>query len=276
MLPSLDPAAALVVAHPGHELRVHHWLELTRPFVIVLTDGSGHNGQSRLASTTRVLAAAGARPGPIYGRFTDAELYAAIRLGDAAGLLRFARELAAALSAGAIHTVVGDALEGFNPGHDLCRFLVNVAVSLIQRRTGRELENYDFLLDGSSEHHPHASDLRVELDEAALRRKLAAADRYPELKGEADAALARFGPREFRTETLRRVSDVRQGLAGMAQEPPDYERYGEMRVRAGYYDRVIRFRDDVLPLVRSLWRQAGLPTDEAARVAPPADPAQRP
>jgi hypothetical protein len=62
MLPSLDPAAALVVAHPGHELRVHHWLELTRPFVIVLTDGSGHSGQSRLASTTRVLAAAGARP----------------------------------------------------------------------------------------------------------------------------------------------------------------------------------------------------------------------
>ena len=28
--------AALIVAHPGHELRVHHWMELARPLVLVL------------------------------------------------------------------------------------------------------------------------------------------------------------------------------------------------------------------------------------------------
>lgn len=31
--------AALVVAHPGHELRVYGWLEQARPRVFVLTDG---------------------------------------------------------------------------------------------------------------------------------------------------------------------------------------------------------------------------------------------
>ena len=36
--------AALIVAHPGHELRVHHWMELARPLVLVLTDGSGRQG----------------------------------------------------------------------------------------------------------------------------------------------------------------------------------------------------------------------------------------
>jgi hypothetical protein len=44
-----------MIAHPGHELRVHHWIERTRPLVFVLTDGSGHTGVSRLASTTAVL-----------------------------------------------------------------------------------------------------------------------------------------------------------------------------------------------------------------------------
>src|SRR5207302_1404403 len=31
--------SALLVAHPGHELRVHGWLERERPLVFVLTDG---------------------------------------------------------------------------------------------------------------------------------------------------------------------------------------------------------------------------------------------
>src|SRR5207253_5484219 len=31
--------AALVIAHPGHELRVYHWLRLARPSVFILTDG---------------------------------------------------------------------------------------------------------------------------------------------------------------------------------------------------------------------------------------------
>ena len=184
--------------------------------------------------------------------------------------MHLARELAATFSALAIDTVVGDALEGFNPSHDLCRFVINVAVSLVQRYTGRALENYDGALDGSSEHrpgNPHAAGLLVEVDEAALQRKLAAAHRYAELKVETDAALARFGPREFRTEHPRPVLDVRQGLDRVAQEPPDYERYGDMRVRAGCYDGVIRYRDDVRPLVHALWRQAGLTPGDAARSA---------
>src|SRR5438034_752023 len=35
---SSNARAALFIAHPGHELLVHGWLELVRPFVFVLTD----------------------------------------------------------------------------------------------------------------------------------------------------------------------------------------------------------------------------------------------
>ena len=43
-----EQSAALVIAHPGHELRIHHWLERARPVTFVLTDGSGHTDHSRI------------------------------------------------------------------------------------------------------------------------------------------------------------------------------------------------------------------------------------
>src|ERR1051326_4543446 len=70
--------AALMIGHPGHELRMHGWLESVRPIVFILTDGSGRTGQSRLDSTTQILARAGATPGSIYGRLTDLALYTAL------------------------------------------------------------------------------------------------------------------------------------------------------------------------------------------------------
>jgi hypothetical protein len=261
--------AALVVAHPGHELRLHHWLELTQPVVFVLTDGSGHTGQSRLASTTGVLAAAAARPGSIYGRFTDAGLYTLMREGNPAPFVGLARELAAALSSLEVGIVAGDALEGFNPSHDLCRYIINVAVSLMQQDTQRAPENYDFLLDGDPGSRPQGAGgaVLVELDDAALQRKLAAAAGYPELKAETAAALERFGVGAFRTECLRPVLDLREGLDRLEIQPPAYERFGEMRVRDGYYDHVIRYRETVQPLVRALWSESGVPKARTKRPA---------
>jgi hypothetical protein len=258
---STSRKAALVVAHPGHELRVYHWLELARPTVFVLTDGSGCGQRSRLDSTSRVLESAGAARGPVYGSFTDAELYAAVIAGDAPRLLATARTLARAFSDSGVDYVVGDALEGFSPSHDLCRFLINLAIELIHRATGHELENFDFLLDGSPESCAEplrASALRITLDDASLERKLRTAAGYAELKAETEAALERFGSRAFLTEYLRPVPDRRQGLDRMEREPPSYEAYGEERVRRGSYDQVIRNRANVRPLVNALWQVAEL------------------
>ena len=47
--------SALVVAHPGHELRVFHWMERTRPLYCCLTEGSGGAASSRMRSTDIVL-----------------------------------------------------------------------------------------------------------------------------------------------------------------------------------------------------------------------------
>lgn len=256
--------AALVIGHPGHELRVHRWLELARPVVHVITDGSGRTGRSRIPSTRSVLARAGARPGTanVFGCCSDAEVYTALLAGDLALPLRIVRSLAEALAD--VDYVVADALEGFNPSHDLCRFLVNAAVALVAERTGREVGNYDVLLDGNprgSLDPPRPETAVLNLDDADLARKIEAAKGYPELRAETKNALQRFGAEAFRVEVLRPVTDRREGLDHLDEEPPYYERYGQGQVAAGHYRDVIGYRTNVRPLVHAVWRAVGLEPD---------------
>ncbi len=237
--------------------RVHHWIERTRPLVLVLTDGSGHTGVSRLASTTTVLERAGATPGPIYGRLSDREVYRAILDGNVDLFAGLADELAAVLDEAEIGCVVGDAVEGFNPGHDVCRLVINAALLRLAER-GRHPANFELPLEGAPEECPpedRADAIRLELDGEALQRKLAAAAGYPEMAHEMERALASHGRDSFGVECLR---PVRYGLeiGGRHTQPPFYESYGEKQVAAGIYREVIRFRDHMAPLAEGLGRLA--------------------
>src|ERR1041384_52475 len=109
MTKSQQQRAILVIAHPGHELRVHGWLEATAPAVWILTDGSGHTGRSRIDSTTRVLAATGAVPGPVYGPMSDADLYNAVLGFNHQPFLEIVDKLAAAMLHDKVDCIAGDA-----------------------------------------------------------------------------------------------------------------------------------------------------------------------
>jgi hypothetical protein len=65
--------------------------------------------RSRLDATTEILARCGARPAPIYGRMTDAELYRALLDGRHELFVNLAEELAASLRREAIELVAGHA-----------------------------------------------------------------------------------------------------------------------------------------------------------------------
>lgn len=249
-----DRRAALVVAHPGHELRVHGWMELAHPFVCVLTDGSGHSGQSRLESTTRLLNKSGAPLGSIYGRFKDVDIYTAILNSDFGIFMDLAKELGEAFVRDAVEYVVGDAIEGYNPIHDLCRSVINAAVELANKRKTNRIANFDFLVVGLPDLRSDESrggEVWLSLDEVALERKLEAAKSYIELRDDVGRMIDEGGIASFRFEALRPViSGVRTD--GLVQEPPFYERYGERQVAEGYYHRVIRYREHILPLAEAL------------------------
>src|SRR5689334_15474555 len=70
--------AAFVAAHPGHELAVLGWLTAARPLVHVLTDGSGHVGQSRADATETLVTSLGARTAPPFAALSDAAIYRAM------------------------------------------------------------------------------------------------------------------------------------------------------------------------------------------------------
>ena len=245
-------SAALVVAHPGHELRVYGWLGLTRPTVFVLTDGSGHSGRSRLSSTTKLGAEAGVGFGGIYGRFTDIDLYKAVLDREFQVFTSLADELTRELVEDEIAYVVGDAIEGYNPAHDVCRMVINAAVQLSKRRHGHEIANFDFLLVGNPSAGSEADwAICVTLEENTHRQKLAAAAAYTELDRDVSRALGSFGADAFRVEYLRPV-DNSSIDAGLFDDPPFYEQYGEKQVSRGYYDRVLRHRQHMIPLSEAL------------------------
>src|SRR5689334_11802051 len=70
--------AAIVVGHPGHELKVFGWVSEHRPRIYVFTDGSGQNGMSRLPATANLVSELGAERGEIFGAAADTRIYRAI------------------------------------------------------------------------------------------------------------------------------------------------------------------------------------------------------
>jgi hypothetical protein len=297
-LPSLfqSQRPALVVGHPGHELLVHGWMERAQPTVFVLTDGSGGEGQPRLASTTRVIERTGARPGAIYGAFSDKDFYTRLLDRDFSTITRLFRSLTRAFALEQIDCVVGDSAEGHNPTHDLCRLLVNAAVARAAR-DGQTIGNFEFpqvgrpdgsdrerassaasasgsSASGSSAATSGAADREsIALDDEELRRKLEAAAAYPEMAAEVERALAAYGVAWCRTEWFLRAQD--HPTRAHRTHAPYYETFGAKRVAEGLYSRVLRYQEHMEPVIDHLQRLACADDDVLEELATPAGTARR-
>jgi hypothetical protein len=243
---------ALIVAHPGHDVSVFGWLSLARPQVCIFTDGSGMSSASRLPSSRALLGGVGASPGDVFGVGPDTTFYQAILNGDAAFFLELVDRLARALVRHEADLVVGDASEGYDPNHDVCRVAIDAAVTIAARRLRRPIANYelafgDWLLPGSRRHD--AACQHVELGDALLHRKLKAARRYTGLDAEVERALAAVGEDFFRVECFRPAS---ASTSQMPSDKPYYETVGEQRLAGGSVASVIRYIEHVAPLATAI------------------------
>jgi hypothetical protein len=153
-------------------------------------------------------------------------------------------------------------VEGFNPSHDVCRYLINTAVRLASAASGQPIRCYAFPLDGDPGlglDNSHGRALRVSLDDEMLEYKLRAAHAYPELQSEVETTLRRFGTEPFRTEWLNPV-DLSDPYGWEADRIPFYESYGVQRVASGAYDHVVTFREHLRPLADALWCHCAVTT----------------
>jgi hypothetical protein len=249
---------ALVVGHPGHELKVFGWMSECKPRVYVITDGSGRGGISRTSSTAALLRRLGICHGEMFGAISDAEIYGAMLTQNLSRFLTLVDELAASFLKHQIDCVAGDAAEGFNPTHDICRALINAAVLLAQRMTGQEIANFEFFLTEWEQQRPgplhdeHC--LHWTLNDQLLSEKIAAAERYVELKDEVRRAIGQHGEGYFRSECLRRV--INPVPRHDTSKKPFYEMWGEQQVNRGEYQSVIRLKEHILPLVDAIFHHA--------------------
>jgi len=244
---------ALLAAHPGHELKVFGWIAAYKPRIYVITDGSGHGGVSRLPSTMQLLAPLGIEVDEIFGLISDRELYQAILDMRISWFLGILDRIADSFIANRVDLVLGDALEGFNPAHDICRMLADAAATIVNRKAGRTISNYRYCLTewdrNRREHHDEVCSHFI-LDDDGLRRKIEAAERYVELKDEVRNALAIRGVEYFRVECLKKVGTpfLQWDYSGK----PDYEVWGEKRVEAGKYQSVIRYHQHIAPIADAI------------------------
>jgi hypothetical protein len=237
----------LFFAHPGHELRVHHFIERVRPTVIVLTDGSGATAQSRLDDSRDLLDRLGAHPSALFGPLTDREAYTALMAADASRFVGYAEVIGEMLRASRTRSVVIDAAEGYNPVHDICHWIGRSAVRRA-RLLGAPIDLFE--VDLVSHPDPSGDGLRLCLDDEAFERKLATIARYQALKGETDAAFERYGREAFRVEYLRPL--VGAPVPPDAASVPYYEQVGEARVKEGRYSMVLRYGTHVRRVIETL------------------------
>jgi hypothetical protein len=220
--------AALVIAHPSHELRVHGWLELAQPKVFIWTDGSGRSGPPRLDWTTKILARTGATQGSIYGRLTDAAIYTAVLQRNYEVFINLVDELASEFVHEQIEYVVGDALEGHNVSHEVGRMMTGAAVEIATRMRGRAILNFDFVVVGPPDDCPQkvrSQALKLSLDDAFFKRKLAAAtSHHPKLAADVNAALGGeplLGIRRFADPELAIAATGEVGDMARLREYPE-------------------------------------------------------
>jgi hypothetical protein len=252
MLPSNH---RLLIAHPGHELLLHGWIQRTRPVVHVLTDGSGGGSTGRLERTAEYLHESAATPGAIFGRFSDHQAYEMILSGNVELLFSVVSALAVELKAEQPDWLVTDAAEGYNPVHDLCRLIAGAAIELAEVAT----HHYEYPVVGGPLSYGSASAevLVADLDDTAWTAKIAQAQSRAGLLPDIAGLLSLYGANAFRREAFRRVTDW---TAIDCDTPPLYEKFGTERVAASRYGQVIRRADHLVPLRDELRIRVGTPS----------------
>lgn len=236
----------LVLAHPGHELRIFHWMERVRPEVCILTDGSGGNQSSRTEYSKGTLAAAGAEPGPVFGQTSDRNWYEAILAGDAAPFRHVANALIETVGNAPAVTVVADAVDGYNPVHDLTSAIGAAVAARLAAAGAAVTRLVSAAVPGSCGRH----ETEVLLDRQARARKMAAVRAYIPLAEEA-RRIFEEAPESFGREVL-----MRQDFDWPERFEPQWEKFAKDRVATGRYANPITYRDHVLPIARAIlgWR----------------------
>jgi hypothetical protein len=169
----------VVFSHPNHELAIFGLLQRRRPSLIYLTDGGG---PERIEQTQRGLASIGLLDRAVFLNHREQRLYDALLDGDLAFYRDLARQVRTTIAERKPAEVLCDAVEFYNPVHDVSLPVVWAAVGepaipifevpLIHQRPG-ERETYEVQRPRASR---RAEQIELQLSAEELAAKLHARD----------------------------------------------------------------------------------------------------
>ena len=240
---SPERRAALVVAHPAHEIRVLQWLSQTRAHTYVLTQGSRSSAETsrRQASEDLISSVGGTMSG--WGGIWDRDLYKCLLNGAVAPFERWTSELADDLAGREVDLVVADAWQFYNVAHDLTHLMARLATARASAVLRRPIAFFDYpvvpdeMAPGVAAQRAVAT---LRLNEAEAMSKRAAAAAIADIAGDATDIEAVEGNHAFARESFREPPAL-QTLLQTPCETPLYERFGEQRVQSNIYFDVIRW-----------------------------------
>ena len=239
----------LLIAHPGHELRIFEWVRRVRPHVVMLTHGDGSIGQPRLEDSEHLLHQIGVRVRTDWLQpVSDGAVYQALLDTDVSLIDGWLARLTHAAQREPFDCIVADEAEGYNPSHDLCRVLANRLQHRLQQAgsTVRALE-FPLIEHPCDPARSARAEIDITLSPQELDTKLALMKSYaercsPVLAQELQTMLDRFGEQAFARECIYEASVTPYEQGQLPVTAPYFETRGEERMKAGIYQHVIRAR----------------------------------
>lgn len=152
---------ALSIAHPGHELRLHGFLEAAKPFVFLLGNGGDDKKVNALHNylggiyhhTSAIGGNENARDvtytmeqkGKSKTKFiSDEEIILEIQQQDISFFELYTKKMANMFLFNKVEHVAMDAAEGFYAAHDICHVMTKLAARLAEKVSGKKITLYEF------------------------------------------------------------------------------------------------------------------------------------
>lgn len=241
----------VVFSHPNHEISVYGLMTRERPMAAYLTDGGGGE---RLLGTMKSVADLGVRA--IYLDRTEASFYEAVLRKDMGFWRAVVQQLSALISATDPDQILCDAVEYYNPVHDMslplvqaaarkagCRAAI-MAVPLVWEKSNGTFSIQRALpMDASREFWINLS------DNESARKRAALSTYYAPLR-------AQMGFTDAQVDMACRTEYLVQPASPLREPDPGvhlrYDRRGHEAKAAGKVQEAISYRDHYLPVVREL------------------------
>jgi hypothetical protein len=254
-----------VFSHPNHELAVLGLVQRFQPHLLFLSDGGA---PQRQADTRRGLQSVAISEGVRLMDYPESAYYAALLERDVGFCRRVVADIAAVVDEWQPREIFCDAVEFYNPVHDLCLPLTLAAlagrtdpptvfeVPLIYQRPAAE-EAYEIQRFPAA---LSAGQRELRLSDAELAAKLHARSTiYGELRLQLSGLLDGLPTREAAREVWRQSSA--ETLRPTGDRVLRYEWRGKARQARGEVEEIITYADHYQPLVEALLQQSS--TDRA-------------